>query len=124
TYFWELMAGVFHLDPRHVPTIGCTTVVILTTANLVGAKLGSAIQSVFTAIKIGALLMLMVVSFFLVDGSLSHLGSRTDTEFNLGSLGVGVASVIWAYDGWVAVSMIAGEVIAAEKLMKRIIVAG
>ena len=124
TYFGELMAGVFHLDPRHVPTIGCTTVVILTTANLVGAKLGSAIQSVFTAIKIGALLMLMVVSFFLVDGSLSHLGSRTDTEFNLGSLGVGVASVIWAYDGWVAVSMIAGEVIAAEKLMKRIIVAG
>jgi APA family basic amino acid/polyamine antiporter len=35
-----------------------------------------------------------------------------------------VASVIWAYDGWVAVSMIAGEVVGAERLMRRIIVAG
>jgi amino acid transporter len=32
--------------------------------------------------------------------------------------------VIWAYDGWVAVSMIAGEVVAPEKRMKRIIIAG
>ena len=35
-----------------------------------------------------------------------------------------VASVIWTYDGWIAVSMIAGEVVAPEKLMKRIIIAG
>ena len=32
--------------------------------------------------------------------------------------------MIWAYDGWIAVSMIAGEVVAAERLMRRIIVAG
>ena len=35
-----------------------------------------------------------------------------------------VASVIWTYDGWIAVSMIAGEVVAPERLMKRIIIAG
>jgi amino acid transporter len=32
--------------------------------------------------------------------------------------------VIWAYDGWIAVSMIAGEVRAPERQMRRIIVAG
>jgi len=32
--------------------------------------------------------------------------------------------VIWAYDGWIAVSMIAGEVRAPERLMRRIIIAG
>jgi type VI protein secretion system component VasK len=37
---------------------------------------------------------------------------------------MGAASVIWAYDGWIAVSMIAGEVRAPERLMRRIIVAG
>jgi len=124
TYFGELLCSVFHLELRFVPWIGCVTLVLLTVANLLGAKLGSAIQSVFTAIKIGALLMLMFVSFFLVDGSISHLGIRSGAHFDLNSLGVGVASVIWAYDGWVAVSMIAGEVVAPEKLMKRIIVAG
>ena len=32
--------------------------------------------------------------------------------------------MIWAYDGWIAVSMVAGEVLAPEKLMRRIIVGG
>jgi len=35
-----------------------------------------------------------------------------------------VASVFWTYDGWIAVSMIAGEVVAPERLMKRIIITG
>jgi amino acid transporter len=35
-----------------------------------------------------------------------------------------MASVVWTYDGWVAVSMIAGEVVAPQQLMKRIIIAG
>jgi APA family basic amino acid/polyamine antiporter len=35
-----------------------------------------------------------------------------------------MASVVWTYDGWIAVSMIAGEVVAPERLMKRIIISG
>ena len=41
-----------------------------------------------------------------------------------GGLARAVASVIWTYDGWIAVSMIAGEVVAPERLMKRIIIIG
>jgi amino acid transporter len=64
------------------------------------------------------------VSFFLVDGSFSHLATLPGAKVEGARLGQAAASVIWAYDGWVAVSMITGEVVAAEKLMKRIIVAG
>lgn len=124
TFFGELLCGILGWNPHHVPLIGGVTLTFLTLANLIGARFGSVIQSIFTAIKIGALLMLMVVSFFLIDGSAAHLAVQSDVRFEFSSLGAGAASVIWAYDGWVAVSMIAGEVIAAEKLMKRIIVAG
>ena len=41
-----------------------------------------------------------------------------------GGLARAVAAVIWTYDGWIAVSMIAGEVVAPERLMKRIIIVG
>ena len=41
-----------------------------------------------------------------------------------GGLARAVAAVIWTYDGWIAVSMIAGEVVAPERLMKRIIILG
>jgi amino acid transporter len=124
TFFGELFAGVFHLPLNYVPVIAAATLAALAAANLLGAQMGAAIGSVFTAIKVGALLLLMVVSFFIVDGHFGNLGIRSGAHFSVESLGLGAASVIWAYDGWVAVSMVAGEVVAAEKLMKRIIVAG
>lgn len=124
TFFGELFAGVFRLPLGRVPAIAAATLALLAGANLVGARFGAAIQGVFTAVKIGALVLLMGVSFFMVDGTVGNLGIRSGAHFDMASLGLGAASVIWAYDGWVAVSMIAGEVVAAEKLMKRIIVAG
>ncbi len=51
------------------------------------------------------------------------LGARVGAAVS-GGLARAVASVIWTYDGWVAVSMIAGEVVAPERLMKRIIITG
>src|SRR4030095_8118674 len=54
-------------------------------------------------------------------GSFAHLRPSADGARNLG---LGAASVIWAYDGWIAVSMIAGEVKAPERLMRRVIVVG
>src|SRR5882672_203400 len=124
TFFAELFAGVFGIRMGYIPLIAGITLAILSVANLMGAQFGTWIGNLFTSIKIIALLMLSVVSFFLVDGSFSHLAAAPDARVDLGKLGQAAASVIWAYDGWVAVSMITGEVVAADRLMKRIIVAG
>jgi amino acid transporter len=72
-------------------------------------------------IKVAALAALVVAAFTVGGGRFAHLAPSPGGPRNLGR---GVASVIWAYDGWVAVSMIAGEVMTAERLMRRIIVAG
>jgi amino acid transporter len=79
------------------------------------------VQTVLTVVKVAALLVLILVSLGATGGSFSHLRPAAGGPRNLGS---GAASVIWAYDGWIAVSMIAGEVRAPERLMRRIIVAG
>lgn len=124
TFFAELFAGVFGISMSYIPLIASVTLAALAVANLMGAHFGAWIGNLFTAIKVGALLMLAVVSFFLVHGSFSHLAAPAGAQVSGAKLGQAVASVIWAYDGWVAVSMITGEVVAAEKLMKRIIIAG
>jgi len=126
TFLAELMVGLFSTEPRLasswvVPIVATGAIAVLSLANLLGAKLGSAIQGLFTLIKVGALVALILASFFFSPGSFSHLMPAAGGAANLGK---GAASVIWAYDGWVAVSMIAGEVIAPEKLMKRVIVGG
>jgi APA family basic amino acid/polyamine antiporter len=124
TFFGELFAEIAHLPLSQVPVIATITLTVLAIVNIVGAKFGTALGGVFTAIKMGALLLLMGVSLFLLDGSFSHLSAIPGTKVNGPALGRATASVIWAYDGWIAVSMIAGEVVAAEKMMKRIIVVG
>jgi basic amino acid/polyamine antiporter, APA family len=126
TFFAELLLGVLGRDPGRVhpwtvPVLAGCTIAALSVVNLLGARLGSAVQTVLAFIKVGALLALIVVSFASGGGSFGHLAPTPGGGSNLGN---GAASVIWAYDGWIAVSMIAGEVMGAEKRMRRIIVAG
>ena len=125
SFFGELLLGLMGQPfgaehPLRVPIVASITIVALTLINFLGARLGSAVQTFFTVVKVGALVLLMAASFTLPGGSFSHLAGTGEAR-NLGS---GVASVIWAYDGWIAVSMVAGEVLAPEKLMRRIIIVG
>jgi APA family basic amino acid/polyamine antiporter len=128
-FFAELLLSLFGIElksvsPWTVPCISAATVVVLSFANLLGAKLGSAIQGIFTVIKCSALVLLIIVSLLFSHGSAGHWTDRAGATVTFATLGAGVASVIWAYDGWIAVSMIAGEVVAPEKLMKRVIIVG
>lgn len=125
TFFAELLLGLAGVDPRAagpwaIPVTAGITILALTGVNLLGAHLGSAVQAALTVVKVGALVVLILVSFTMPGGSFSHLASSTTAS----NLGRGAASVIWAYDGWIAVSMIAGEVRAPERLMRRVIVVG
>jgi amino acid transporter len=80
------------------------------------------VSEVTTLVKVTALAAIILGAFLLGNGSLSHITERGVVE--RGGLARAVASVFWTYDGWIAVSMIAGEVVAPERLMKRIIIIG
>jgi basic amino acid/polyamine antiporter, APA family len=126
TFTAELLLGLLGRDPATagpwaVPVLAGLTVLVFSVVNLLGARTGSAVQATLTVIKVSALLVLMLASFSVGGGTFSHLAPGTGGVRNLGS---GAASVIWAYDGWIAVSMIAGEIVAPEKKLRNIIVIG
>jgi len=105
-----------------VQMIAITAIIILTGANVLGARVGAAVSEVTTLVKVTALAAIILGAFLFGQGSVSHI---TEGGVVQGSgLARAVAAVIWTYDGWVAVSMIAGEVVAPERLMKRIIIVG
>src|SRR6267142_5657431 len=107
---------------RTVQTIAIAAIVTLTFANVLGARVGAAVSEVTTLVKVTALAAIILGAFLLGHGSLSHITERGVVHG--GGLARAVAAVIWTYDGWIAVSMIAGEVVAPERLMKRIIIVG
>ena len=107
-----------------VQAIAIAAIITLTGANVLGARVGAAVSEVTTLVKVTALAAIILGAFLLGNGSLSHITERGVVEGSGGGLARAVASVFWTYDGWIAVSMIAGEVVAPERLMKRIIITG
>jgi len=107
---------------RTVQLVAIAAIVILTFANVLGARVGAAVSEVTTLVKVTALAAIILGAFLLGDGSLSNITEGGAVQGT--GLACAVAAVIWTYDGWVAVSMIAGEVVAPERLMKRIIIVG
>jgi amino acid transporter len=109
------------VDAR-VQVIAIASIIILTAANVLGARVGAAVSGVTTIVKVTALAAIILGAFLLGHGNLSNITAGGAVQG--GGLARAVAAVIWTYDGWVAVSMIAGEVVAPERLMKRIIIVG
>src|SRR5258708_8518497 len=107
---------------RAIQLIAIAAIITLTGANVLGARVGAAVSEVTTLVKVTALAAIILAAFLLGEGSLSHLTERGAVQG--GGLARACAAVIWTYDGWIAVSMIAGEVVAPERLMKRIIIVG
>jgi amino acid transporter len=124
TFFAELLLPLLGVDPSppwRLPMVAGGTILALTVVNLLGTRLGSAVQTTLMIVKVGALVAVILASFSLPGGRFSHIALAPGGARGLGP---GAASVIWAYDGWMAVSMIAGEVLAPEKLMRRIVIFG
>jgi APA family basic amino acid/polyamine antiporter len=124
TVFAEFLLNLLRVpsDLFTVQAIGIAAIVTLTFANVLGARVGAAVSEVTTVVKVAALAAIILGAFLLGQGSAANLAQGGSVKG--GGLARAVASVIWTYDGWVAVTMIAGEVIAPERLMKRIIIAG
>ena len=124
TVFAEFLLNLLGMPvaPRTVQLIAIAAIITLTGANVLGARVGAAVSEVTTLVKVTALVAIILGAWLLGSGSLSHFAEGGVVRGT--GLARAVASVIWTYDGWIAVSMIAGEVVAPERLMKRIIVIG
>src|SRR5207245_11244731 len=106
--------------PSTVQAIAIAAIISLTFANVLGARVGAGVSEITTLVKVTALAAIILGAFLLGHGSLSHFTEGGVVERR--ELARAVASVIWNYDGWVAVSMIDGEVVAPERLLQRMII--
>src|SRR5690349_12708276 len=124
TVFAEFLLNLLGI-PAGVATvqlIAIAAIITLTGANVLGARVGAAVSEVTTLVKVIALAAIILGAFLLGHGSLANITAGGTVHG--GGLARAVAAVIWTYDGWIAVSMIAGEVMAPERLVKRIIITG
>jgi APA family basic amino acid/polyamine antiporter len=111
--------------------LGLLLIAVLTFVNVVGLRWGALLQNVSTVTKFTAMAAFVVLGFAIGKGNWSNFSSHgMSPTMGLGpaqlisALGVGMIAVFWAYDGWVYITWVAGEVKEPRRNVPRAMVLG
>ena len=98
--------------------VGLVLIAILTIVNVFGLRWGALLNNVSTWTKFTAMAGFVVLGFAIGKGHWSNFTAHAPGGISMGlspgqlisALGVGLIAVFWAYDGWVYITWVAGEV--------------
>jgi basic amino acid/polyamine antiporter, APA family len=129
--FGEYLLRSFGVDPSvHVLLargLSGGAIAFAAAVNVRGANLGALIVGIATWAKFGALTLLVLASFALGashGASPGHFTAASTGPLAVGSIGLALVSVLWAYDGWADLSFAAGEVKEPQRNLPRAIIYG
>ncbi|OLD65062.1 MAG: hypothetical protein AUI33_11685, partial [Ignavibacteria bacterium 13_1_40CM_2_61_4] len=94
-------------------SVAIASIVLLTAINCFGIKFGALVQNGFTLLKIGSLMLLVLSCFALTGGATSNFLPVLPTEplsMLAGPLLLSMVAALFAYDGWIEITYVAGEV--------------
>ena len=97
--------------------VGLLLIAVLTYVNVVGLRWGALMQNVSTWTKFAAMATFVVLGFAIGKGHWANFSSHgasltmglSPGQF-ISAMGIGLIAVFWAYDGWVYITWVAGEV--------------
>ncbi len=115
----KVLADLGFADVKDYPkAVAVGTIALLTAINVVGTRWGGGLQNVATIIKAGFVAFLALLPFIAIRSEPFELGtlwpSRIDQPLVIG-IGAALAAIMWAYDGWGNVTVVAEEVHHAER---------
>lgn len=124
--FATQVVNLMGLDPELTKIIGIATIILLATMNsLGGSKAGAMIQTVATAGKLIPLIAIIIIGFLKGEGGTANLIPMVSADHPVASgLGSALVATMFAYDGWISVGTIAGEMKNPAKDLPKAIVGG
>ncbi|HTU41183.1 MAG TPA: amino acid permease [Candidatus Aquilonibacter sp.] len=89
--------------------LGIAAIVIVTAINYRGVTAGAMVQNIFTLAKLAGLLAIISAAFWW-GGNAARAANPLPAGFSMNSFGVALIACVLAYDGWVQLSFVAGEI--------------
>ena len=132
TTFVEYAIRLFGHDPgvapysEYVHYFAAVAIAALAGVNVIGVRWSARILDVSAIAKYGALVFLAVVAFAAVPSHpVVHQAATTTTGgITVGAFGLALVAVLWSYDGWADLSLIAGEVADPRRNLPRALIGG
>jgi len=122
--FAEYLSRLVPLTPGQVRLAAAALIMLLAAAQYRSLRFGAAIQNVSTAAKVLAIVALTVAAFVLGRGDGAWAAGGTIHPVTWGGFGLGLVTVLWAYNGWQDVTCLSGEVRDPRRALPRALVGG
>ena len=110
------------LAPWQSNAVGCALVLILTWINYRGVVLGAWVQKIFTGAKLLGIFTLIIAALFSSRTAAPSAALTRPIRFS--DFGVAMIACLLAYDGWVNMSFVAGEIRDPKRNILRALLAG
>ncbi|RAK15459.1 serine/threonine exchange transporter (LAT family) [Anoxybacillus vitaminiphilus] len=120
-YFGSLVASLFGFSDNSKTIIGIISVIFLCIVNLLGTQYGGFVQSLSTFGKLVPIALIAV--FGIWQGDVPVFGMESESSQTI-SMGAAVLATLWAYDGWMNVGFVAGEMKNPAKTLPKAIITG
>jgi APA family basic amino acid/polyamine antiporter len=120
-YFGSLLKNFFHLQDMWVVPIGIGTVLFLAIVNILGTKYGGIVQTVTTVGKLAPIAFIVIFGFW--KGH-SQIFDVIIPETGESSIGMAILATLFAYDGWIMLASMGGEMKNPAKLLPKAITIG
>jgi APA family basic amino acid/polyamine antiporter len=108
--------------------VALTAIAVQTLVNIFGVRRGALLQNLATWTKFGAIAVFVLLGVLVGKGSWTHysapLPSASGSPSLLAGIGVALIAVFWAYDGWVYITWVAGEVKEPQRNLPRSLTTG
>ena len=129
---WHMAWTTAPITLTRAHLLGLVLIAVLTYVNVVGLRWGALLQNLSTWTKFAAMAAFVVLGFAIGKGDWSHFHSQVAGGLTMGlsatqfisAMGVGLIAVFWAYDGWVYITWVAGEVKEPRRNVPRSMVLG
>lgn len=117
-----LLGKLYPLENIGVKLLAVSLVLILTLINYISVRAGSALQVVSTVVKMGVIAALVFGIFLSGKGSVSNFVEAAHPKQGMGLLSglVGaLTGAFMAYDGWINITFVGGEINRPQKNIPR-----
>ena len=111
--FATYLGHFYPITPLQIKLIAIAAITAFTLLNIYRLRIGVWTQNIITFLKIGALLIIIFLAFFLPGGEIANFQPLLPVR-SLSSIvplfGLALVAALWSYDGWIEVTYIGGEV--------------
>lgn len=123
------IGNIFPLENFGLKFVTILLISGLTAANYFSTKFGGMIQIVFTILKVGAMVLLVISAFLFGHGSFQNFTQNSATIIPSGfalisAVIAATVGAFWAYDGWNNITFVSGEVQDPQKNIPKALLIG